>query len=488
MKLERTIESGYSGGGLTERSVNGSCQKSPRERRASYSGIPKEINPNKYRSVLAMFEQAMVRYANFTAFYSLGEGLRYGQIDDQSRAFAAYLQQKLGVHKGDRIAIVAPNVATVPTSMIGAMRCGAAMVIVNPDCSPDELKYQLIDAEVETILISNSTASMLSPIVNQTDIKNIIRIDTFDEGEPTFEAITFEQCIVEGAALSFDPVCVQGDDLLLLQYPSDISDAPNGAMVTHRNVVANAEQFKNFMPSCALPGKEILVSAIPAYKTFGLMMAIVYFSIGAENHLVANESDIDTLVDTLAASRPTVFPGNAGLFAILADHPRLSTIDWSPLKLTLSVDGQMDRGKASQWQKITGSAVHEGYGMHSISPVISLRPIGSKCSSTATGLPLPSTDIKLLDSDGKPVSTGKAGEICVKGPQVVKGYWKKPSATAVAYTDDGYYKTGDLGVLGADGQLKVIKHQRLYSLSPTLRQFSPAPENTKARLPIRAYA
>lgn len=422
---------------------------------ASYGYIPKEINPNNHSSVLALCEQAMSQYADCTAFYSLGEGLSYRQIDEQSLDFAAYLQGRLGVRKGDRVAVMLPNVAEAPISLIGIMRCGAAVTSIALEASTDEFEHQLKDAGVETLICYSELSSALQHSLKSSDVKNVIYVS---QNEKAGSSLSFSQCLAEGTTLSLNPVDIQSDDLVYLHYSNDREGLFRGVMLSHRNVVANTEQFKTLMPSFVIPKQETLVTMMPLQDCFTIIMTIVYFSVGAENHLVMDADDISGIRDTLAAARPTVFPGVTKLFNSLVNNHQLTDIDWSSLKLTINVDSPASASRTNKWQEITGSVILEGYGLPETSAVLSLTPKSIVPCSNA-GLPVPSTDIKLLNSKGESVAVGEAGEICAKGPQVTQGYWNLPEITSTAFTSDGYFRTGDIGMFDEAGYLKIIEKQ-----------------------------
>lgn len=456
----------------------GSAESFHRHWQASYGSIPKEINPNKYPSVTAMCEEAMGRYANLTAIYSQGQGLRYQQIDDLSRALAAYFQNVLGIQKSNRVAVIAPNIAAVPISIIGAMRCGAVLVSINPAQNSTAIEKQLIDAGVDLVVVYDKYGHSIQRAIAQADVRHVIvagKNDPFHGNETAVlsntkpkNATPFSECLAAGASLPFQHIPVEGDDLLFLDYSAN--SVAKGVMLSHRNVVANAEQFKHFMPSCVLPSKEVIVSVMGLHQRFSLMLAIIYFSIGSENHLQMESDSVDQLLDTLAAAQPTIFPAVVPLFEHLVDHPRIGLIDWSALKLSMSLDTDMSAEQSSIWQQLTGSFIHEGYGLPASSPVLSLSPMGIRSPAASKGLPLPSTDIKLIDKDGHAVGLGEAGEICAKGPQVLQGYWKQPKETQAAFTPDGYFRTGDVGIFHSNGCLEILERQPLLEAFTQPRQ------------------
>ena len=443
---------------------------SNRHWQASYGDVSHEINADAHASVTQMMEEAMQRYAERPAFRCAGQTLSYADVDRLSRDFAAYLQNKLGVKKGDRIAVMTPNLLAFPIAFLGIIRAGAAQVNVNPLYTAHELEHQLNDAGVQTIVVFSGVSGTVAAVKDKTQLKTII---THGVGDGSGKALpsppvaaglagstTLAEALAEGAKLPFTPVALKGDDLLFLQYTGGTTGLSKGAALSHRNLVANVQQFKAFMPADMLQGQQVIVTAIPLYHVFALMVNfITYFSIGADNWLVPNPREFDAFIDTMKAARPTVFMGVNTLYAGLVAHPRGKEIDWSRLQLAGGGAAVM-RAVSDKWQAMTGIIIHEGYGLSETSPVVSFNPMTVTEFSGTTGLPMPSTDIKLLDDAGNAVGLGEAGEIVVKGPQVMSGYWNKPEANEAAFTADGYFRTGDVGVFDQRGYLKIVDRKK----------------------------
>ena len=433
--------------------------------------IPAKIDPDAYASVKDMLESAMQKFADRPALRSFGQMLTYRDVDHQSRALAAFLQIKLGVKKGDRVAVMAPNILAFPLAMIANVRVGAIQVNVNPLYTPRELEHQLNDAGVETIILFSGSTSTLADAIGATKVKNVIVADVGDglgaklpspPVDPRLQnVVSFADALAQGAALNLTPVALRGDDVLFLQYTGGTTGLSKGATLTHRNLVANTEQFKAFMPKAVLPGEEVIVTAIPLYHIFALMVNfLTYFSVGADNWLVADPRNMDAFVDVLKQARPTVFMGVNTLYAGLTMHPRIGEVDWSRLKLPGGGGAAVVGAVSDRWKQITGTFIREGYGLSETSPVVSFNPAYMQEFSGTTGLPLPSTDVKLLDDADKEVAVGEAGEVCVKGPQVMQGYWNKPEANVQAFTKDGYFRTGDVGVIDERGFLKIVDRKK----------------------------
>jgi long-chain acyl-CoA synthetase len=446
---------------------------SPKHWLAAYGEkIPCEIDPDAHSSVLELLEAAMRRYADKPAFRCFGQTLTYTDTDRLSRDFAAYLQGKLGVKKGDRIAVMLPNIPAFPLAMIGIVRAGGVQVNVNPLYTPRELEHQLNDAGVETIVIFNGVSATLAEIIGKTGVKQIISVAPGDGigaelPSPTLDprltnAVAFSSALAAGAELDFKPVSLAGDDLLFLQYTGGTTGLSKGAALSHRNLVANTEQFKAFLSDTLRPGEDVVVTALPLYHIFALMVNFIsYYSTGAENWLVPNARDINSLVDIMRQARCTAFTGVNTLFGGLLMHPDIAAVDFSRLRVAIGGGAAVLPTTSAKWKALTGQHIREGYGLSETSPILTLNPAASASGFSATvGLPLPSTDIKLRDDDNNEVPIGEPGEVCAKGPQVMPGYWQKPEANADAFTADGYFRTGDIGVFDAKGFLKIVDRKK----------------------------
>ena len=439
---------------------------------ATYGGkIPCEINPDAHGSVLEMLEHAMQRFAERPAFRCFWQTLTYADTDRLSRRFAAYLQGKLGVKKGDRIAVMLPNVAAFPLAMLGIVRAGGVQVNVNPLYTSRELEHQLNDAGVETIVIFNAVSAPLAEIIAKTAVKQVISVGPGDGTgaslpTPPVDArltnvVPFSDALAQGAQLAFSPVALCGDDLLFLQYTGGTTGLSKGAALSHRNLVANTEQFKAFMADAMRPGQDVVVTALPLYHIFALMVNFIsYFSIGAENWLVANARDLDSFVEILRQARCTALTGVNTLYGALVMHPKIVDVDFSRLRVAIGGGAAVLPTTSAKWKALTGKDILEGYGLSETSPILTLNPATSGGFSATVGLPFPSTDIKLLDANDREAAIGEPGEVCAKGPQVMQGYWQNPRANADAFTADGYFRTGDIGVFDAEGFLKIVDRKK----------------------------
>jgi long-chain acyl-CoA synthetase len=439
---------------------------------ASYgTRIPAEINPNAYGSVLEMLEGAMARYADRPAFRCFGQTLTYADTDRLSRAFAAYLQNRLGIKKGDRIAVMLPNLPAFPLAMLGIIRAGAIQVNVNPLYTPRELEHQLNDSGAKAIVVFSGVSKTLAEIIGHTAIKRVITVDLGDGTPATLPSppvdarltnvTAFTDALAQGMELALATPALDGEDILFLQYTGGTTGLSKGAALSHRNLVANTEQFKAFTPDALRAGEEIVITALPLYHIFALMVNfITYFSIGAENCLVPNPRDMAGFVEMLKQARPTVFTGVNTLFSGLLMQPNIRDVDFSNLRVSIGGGAAVLPTTSEKWKALTGSDILEGYGLSETSPILTLNPMTGSGFSGTVGLPMPSTEIKLLGEEDAPVALGEPGEICAKGPQVMRGYWEKPEANAAAFTADGFFRTGDVGVFDARGYLKIVDRKK----------------------------
>jgi long-chain acyl-CoA synthetase len=364
-----------------------------------------------------------------------------------------------------------PNIPAFPIAMIGILRAGAAQVNVNPLYTPRELAHQLNDAGVETIVVFAGSTATLAEVVGKTPIKTVISVALGDATPASIpspavdprlaHAIAFADALAEGAKLPFSPVPIEGSDLIFLQYTGGTTGLSKGAALTHRNLVANTEQFKAFLPDALPRGESVVVTALPLYHIFALMVNFIStFSRGAANWLVTNPRDMDGFVDIMKRARCTFFTGVNTLYGGLVAHPRIKDVDFSRLRYAIGGGAPVLPVTSARWKALTGRDILEGYGLSETSPILTLNPPGQSTFSATVGLPLPSTDIKLLDDNGREARTGEAGEICAKGPQVMNGYWQKPDANAAAFTPDGYLRTGDVGVFDERGYLKIVDRKK----------------------------
>ena len=433
--------------------------------------VPHEIDADAYENVVDMLLEAGERFKDNVAFSNFGATKTYGECLDLSRDFAAYLQNSLGVKKGDRIALMAPNMMAFPIAMLGILRAGGVQVNVNPLYTARELEHQLKDADADTIIIFSGSTGTLAEIIDHTGIKNVIVAgldDLINIGLPSpptdpglKNTIAFEDAVAAGSDMGFSKVDIRGDDLIYLQYTGGTTGVSKGAMLTHRNLVANIMQFESCAGDYIDFGNDVVVTAIPMYHIFALMVnTLSYFKFGGTNVLITNPRDMPAFVAEWAKWEVNVFTGVNTLYNGLLHTPGFSDLDFSALRLSVGGGAAVQKAVSDMWKKVTGKHIKEGYGLSETSPILTLNPLGSEEFRGAIGVPAPSTDISLRNEDGKEVAQGERGEICAKGPQVMKGYWRREDATAEAMTDDGYFCTGDIGVMDETGFFRIVDRKK----------------------------
>lgn len=446
-------------------------------------GIPHEINPDQYQSIVELFEQSCEKFNGSPSFYNLGVSLSFKELDELSRAFAAYLQQVLHLKKGDRLALMLPNVLQYPVALFGALRAGLVVVNVNPLYTPHELIFQLKDAGAQVIIVLENFAHTVEKSVQQTALKQVIiaRIEDFftplkasltrfllkyiHRKIPRYflpAAIPFKQVIADGKKLSLDPVVIHPSDLAFLQYTGGTTGLSKGAMLTHRNMIANIEQGSAWLQTQLSPGQEVVLSALPLYHIFSLTVnCLIYITkVGGLNVLITNPRDASRMVAEMAKFKFTCITGVNTLFKVLLDNKRFLSFDFSHLKLTIGGGMAVQRAVAEQWQAVTGTVLLEGYGLTETSPCVAVNPLNLQAYNGKIGLPLPSTDVAILDDKGQALPLGQAGELAVKGPQVMKGYWQQPEETQKVFTQDGWLLTGDIASMDSQGYLRILERKK----------------------------
>lgn len=433
--------------------------------------IPADIDPDRYPSVVALFEDAMALHADRTAFVSYANQLSYAEVDRLSRQFAAYLQQTLGVKKGDRIAMMSPNILAFPVAMIGLLRAGATQVNVNPQYTPRELEHQLNDAGVETIIIFSGSTPTLASVLARTSVKNVIVTELGDLGQTAMPSppvapeigsyVRFSDALASAQAADFKPVTLTGDDLIFLQYTGGTTGVSKGAMLSHRNLLASVMQFKALAPDALREGEEVVITALPLYHIFALMVnCLSYFSVGATNILIANPKDMDGFIKTLKNSRFSIITGVNTLYAGMMLHPDFQTVDFSNYRAAFGGGSAIMKATSDKWKSFTGSHLKEGFGMSETSAIVCLNPMHVTAFTETVGVPIPSTDISLRDDEGNEVPPGTPGEMCVKGPQIMRGYWKRMADNDTVFYPGGYLKTGDVAVATPEGFFKIVDRKK----------------------------
>lgn len=441
-------------------------------------GIPREIDPDKYRSIGEMFSESAARYADYPAFTCMGKTHTFAEIDRLSRAFAAYLQGELGLERGARVAIMMPNTLQYPIAMLGILRAGYTVVNCNPLYTPRELGGQLADSGAKAIVIVENFAHTLEQVLDKTDVEHVIvtRLgDMLDFPKaavvnlvvkrvkkmvPQWNipgALWFKEVLSAGAKRSYRPVDVGPDDLAFLQYTGGTTGIPKGAMLTHRNMIANLEQAHAWIKPHVREGQEVIVTALPLYHIFALLAnCLTFMKIGAKNVLITNPRDIPGFVKELSKEPFTTLTGVNTLFNALLHNEDFRKLDFSALRLTLGGGMAVQKRVAEEWKKVTGVPLVEAYGLTETSPAATINPLEIEDYNGSIGLPIPSTEVSIRTPGGEEVGIGEPGELCIRGPQVMKGYWQRPDETALVFTDDGFLRTGDMAKMDERGFIYII--------------------------------
>ena len=447
------------------------------------AGVPEQIDVGQYASVPAVLEEAFTRFRDRPAFSSFGRQLSYGQIDEMSRQFAGYLTGVLKLGKGDRIAIMMPNVLQYPIALFGALRAGLVVVNTNPMYTARELKHQLDDAGAKAIVVLDNFAGTLQHVVAETQVQHVITTGIgdllgFPKGAlinfvlkhvkkmvPAFDlpqAVRFRDALARGAAHPLQPVTLTHDDIAFLQYTGGTTGVAKGAMLTHGNMVANMLQAAAWIGTDLVkPGEEVIITALPLYHIFSLTAnGLVFMRLGGLNWLITNPRDMPGFVRELRKSGFTALTGVNTLFNGLLNTPGFSELDFSKLHLTLGGGMAVQRAVAERWKKITGCTLAEAYGLTETSPAVCINPLDLKEYNGSIGLPVPSTDVAIWSEDGTPLPVGEVGELMVHGPQVMKGYWNRPDETAKVLGADGWLHTGDIAKMDGNGYFYIVDRKK----------------------------
>ncbi len=433
--------------------------------------IPAEIDLKPDMTLMSMFNDSCGKFADRDAFSSFGQTRTYAEIQVLARNFSAYLQNKLGITKGDRIALMTPNCMAFPVAMFGIVGAGAVQVNVNPQYTGRELRHQLQDADTDTIVIFTGSTPVLAEALEGTTIKNVITLtlDDFHGGgipspatdDSLIVSATLPEAVAQGADLEFTDPCLTGSDLLFLQYTGGTTGLSKGAALSHSNLIANILQTKAFLGDRISEEGEIVITAIPLYHIFALMVnCLTYVSVGGTNVLITNPRDIDGFIAEMGKWKFTVFTGVNTLYNGLSMMPVFKELDFSALKYCLGGGTACQEAVSNRWMEITGMHITEGFGMSETSPVVSVNPLPARSFSGTIGIPLSSTDVSIRDEDGRELATGDAGELCIKGPQVMSGYWRQDEANKEAFWSDGYFRSGDVAVISEDGYVKIVDRMK----------------------------
>ena len=444
--------------------------------------VPAEIDVNQFRSIGDMFAQSCKQFGERDAYTNMGKAISFAELEKLSAAFGAYLQVELKLPKGTRVAIMMPNLLQYPVVMFGALRAGYVVVNCNPLYTPRELEHQLKDSGAEAIVILENFAHTLQAVLAKTSIKHVVvsRIGDMIGGAKGFIVNlvvkyvkkmvpawdlpghrSFNDIMQTGAAHTLAPVDVGHDDLAYLQYTGGTTGVAKGAMLTHRNIIANLQQAHAWIGPFLAEGKEVIITALPLYHIFSLTAnCLTFFKIGATNVLITNPRDIPGFVKELQKVSFTSITGVNTLFNALLHHPDFAKLDFSHLHIALGGGMAVQQAVADQWKAVTGKTLVEAYGLTETSPAVCINPLDLAEFNHSIGLPISSTEVSIRDDDGKELGFGKPGELCVRGPQVMAGYWNRPDDTKSTMTDDGFLRTGDVATIDEKGFVRIVDRKK----------------------------
>ena len=452
------------------------------------AGVPADVDPSQYRSVAGLIEEAFRKYSTRDAYVSMGKSLTFGEVDEFSRNLGAWLQSR-GLSKGARVALMMPNVLQYPVAIAGVLRAGYVVVNVNPLYTPRELSHQLIDSGAEAIVILENFAATLEQVIEKTQVKHVVVASMGDlfgmlkgtvvnfvvrnvkKMVPAYtlaDAIRFNTALTEGARMQLTPSTAGHEDPAFLQYTGGTTGVSKGATLVHRNMIANVLQSEAWMqPALQNPKKPpppeqtITACALPLYHIFALTVCcLLGMRTGGKNILIPNPRDLPAVVEALKPHKMVTFPAVNTLYNALLGNEGFTKLDFSELRVSNGGGMAVQKAVAEKWLKLTGCPICEGYGLSETSPSTTCNPTDTDAFSGTIGLPLPSTEILILDDEGKPVPLGMPGEIAIRGPQVMAGYWGRPEDTAAAMTEDGFFKSGDIGIMDERGYTKIVDRKK----------------------------
>ena len=445
-------------------------------------GVPAEIDVNEFSSLGDLFEKSCRKFAANTAYINMDKAIGYAELDRLSAQFGAWLQSELGLAKGTRVAIMMPNLLQYPICVFGALRVGCVVVNTNPLYTPRELHHQLEDSGAEVIVVVENFARVVQEALPGTAVRQVVVTGLGDmlgfpksmivnfvvkyvkKMVPSWNianTIRFPDALVRGARHALKPVEVGHDDLAFLQYTGGTTGVAKGAMLTHGNIIANLQQAHAWIRAGLVEGKEIIVTALPLYHIFALTAnCLTFFKIGATNVLITNPRDIPGFVKELAKRPFTVLTGVNTLFNALLNNADFTRLNFASLKLNLGGGMAVQQAVAQRWKEVTGRPLIEAFGLTETSPAVSINPLDLGEYNGSIGLPIPSTEVAIRDEEGKDVTLGQPGELCVRGPQVMKGYYHRPEETAKVMFDDGFLRTGDIAAMDEKGYLRIVDRKK----------------------------
>ncbi|MCG9056094.1 long-chain-fatty-acid--CoA ligase [Laribacter hongkongensis] len=445
-------------------------------------GVRHEVDTNEFASIPDVFRQAVGQFRDRPAMANMDKVLSYGELDALSREFGSYLQNTLRLARGSRVAVMMPNLLQYPVAVFGILRAGYTVVNVNPLYTPRELEHQLKDAGADAIVIVENFASVLEQVIRRTPVTQVIVTGVGDllgfpkrtivnfvlrkvkKMVPPYRLpghVRFLDALAAGRRASCEDAALTHDDIAFLQYTGGTTGVSKGAMLTHGNIVANMQQAAEWVKNQVRPGQEIIVTALPLYHIFSLTANLMVFTrSGALNILITNPRDIPGFIKEMGKYKVTAMTGVNTLFNALVNHPDFSRLDFSSWRVVLGGGMAVQKAVADKWKQVTGTPLIEAYGLTETSPAACINPLTLPAYNGCIGLPVPSTDIQIRDLEGREVAMGEAGELFIKGPQVMKGYWNRPEETAKVLGQDGFLATGDMAVITPDGFVKLVDRKK----------------------------
>jgi long-chain acyl-CoA synthetase len=443
-------------------------------------GIPAEIDPGEDQSLVHLMEKSCRNYADRTAYISMGQRLSYRDLDQRAREFAGWLQS-VGLGAGSRVALMMPNLLQYPICLFGALRAGCVVVNVNPLYTPRELQHQLQDSGAEAIVVVENFAHTVEQVLSATSLRHVVVTPVGEllgavkgtlinfvlrrirKQVPAWHipaALDLKSAMIAGQRRGFTSTEVRPEDLAFLQYTGGTTGVSKGAMLSHRNVAANVNQARTWTSPAIGEEGEMIVSALPLYHIFALTASLIFVKAGAANLLIANPRDIKGFIKELRRHPFTALTGVNTLFNALLNDPAFAGLDFSRLAATLGSGAAVQQAVADRWQQVTGKVLTQAYGLTETSPAATINRFDAARFSGSIGLPLPSTELSIRDEDGRELPVGEVGEICIRGPQVTRGYWNRPDETALIFHADGFLRTGDLGYVDGRGYAYLVDRKK----------------------------
>ena len=445
-------------------------------------GTPHDINPDAYPSLATIIDEAIARFPDRPAFENMGVRITFAELDRLAKDFAGYLTSDAGLAKGDRVALMMPNVLQYPVALVGALRAGLVVVNTNPLYTARELRHQLVDSGARAIVVLENFGHVLEECIDDTDVNHVVVTGLGDmlgfpksalvnfvvrhvkKLAPPFRidgAVRWKDALAAGRGAAADTPDLNGDDLAFLQYTGGTTGVSKGAMLTHRNMIASVLQADGFLRPFAREGEEVVITALPLYHIFALAVnGLLYMRFGAHNVLITNPRDMPGFVKTLKGVRFTVITGVNTLFNGLMNTAGFSELDFSPLRISVGGGMAVQSAVAERWKATTGVALLEGYGLTETSPCACMNPLHLEDYTGTVGVPMSSTECRVVDDAGNALPVDTPGELCIRGPQVMRGYWNRPEETAAAVDEEGWFRSGDIAEMDARGFFRIVDRKK----------------------------